>query len=161
MLHLIPDRFDEMSTEMRAMIGQQLIDLLVLALKADDRTLTSGSSTMRGAHLTRIESFVRKNLRNPALDPDMIARNCGISIRYLHELFRDTNQTLGAWIRDQRLDACRAALADRSITQSVGEIAYHWGFGDQAQFSRVFKAHFGVSPKEYRDQARRKERLDA
>ena len=80
----------------------------------------------------------------------MIARNCGISIRYLHELFRDTNQTLGAWIRDQRLDACRAALGDRSLTQSVGEIAYHWGFGDQAQFSRVFKAHFGVSPKEYR-----------
>ena len=160
MLHLIPDRFDEMSAEMRAMVGQQLIDLLVLALKADDRTLTSGSSTMRGAHLTRIESFVRKNLRNPALDPDMIARNCGISIRYLHELFRDTNQTLGAWIRDQRLDACRAALGDRSVTQSVGEIAYHWGFGDQAQFSRVFKAHFGMSPKEYRDEARRKARLD-
>ena len=46
---------------------------------ADERTLTSGSSTMRSAHLTRIESFVRKNLRNPALDPEMIARHCGIS----------------------------------------------------------------------------------
>jgi len=133
----------------------------VLALKADERTLTSGSSTMRSAHLTRIEAFVRNNLRNPALDPDLIARNCGISIRYLHELFRDTNQTLGAWIRDQRLDACRAALIDRSITQSVGEIAYHWGFGDQAQFSRAFKAHYGLSPKEFRDEARRKARLDA
>jgi AraC-like DNA-binding protein len=150
-----------MNPEMRAMISQQLIDLLALALKADDRTITSGHSTMRTAHLMRIESFVCKNLRNPALDPDMIARNWGISIRYLHELFRDTNQSLGGWIRDQRLDVCRAALGDRSITQSVGEIAYHWSFGDQAQFSRVFKAHFGVSSKEYRDEARRRARLDA
>lgn len=161
MLHLIPDRFDEMNDETRATVGQQLIDLLVLALKADERTLTSGGSTMRAAHLMRIEAFVRKNLRNPALDPEMIARHCGISLRYLHELFRDTNQTLSAWIRDQRLDACRMALCDRNVTQSVGEIAYHWGFGDQAQFSRTFKAHFGMSPKEYRDGARAKQRLDA
>src|SRR5690606_308764 len=96
MLHLIPDRFDEMNGETRRLIGRQLVDLLVLALEADARTLTSGSSTMRAAHLTRIESFVRRNLRDPGLDPDMIARHCGISIRYLHELFRDTNQTVGA-----------------------------------------------------------------
>ncbi|MEI6454393.1 MAG: AraC family transcriptional regulator, partial [Actinomycetes bacterium] len=58
MLHLIPNRFDAMSPETRATVGQQLIDLLVLALKADERTLTTGNSTVREAHLTRIEAFV-------------------------------------------------------------------------------------------------------
>jgi AraC-like DNA-binding protein len=156
MLHLIPTRFDEMSPETRATVGQQLIDLLVLALKADERTLTTGHSTVREAHLTRIEAFVRKHLGDSDLDPETIARGCGISTRYLHELFRDTNQTLGSWVRDQRLEACREALRDPSNRQTVAEIAYRFGFGDQAQFSRAFKAHVGMPPKEYREQARLK-----
>lgn len=154
MLHLIPGRFDAMTPEVRATVGQQLVDLLVLAVKADERTLTTGNSTVREAHLTRIEAFLRKNLSNCELDPETIARGCGISTRYLHELFRDTNQTLGSWIRDQRLEACREALRDTSNRQTVAEIAYRWGFGDQAQFSRAFKSHFGIPPKEYREQAR-------
>lgn len=154
MLHLIPARFDAMSEEVHATIGQQLIDLLVLALKADERTLTTGNSTVREAHLTRIESFIRKNLGDCELDPESIARGCGISTRYLHELFRDTNQTLGSWIRDQRLEACRESLRDQANRQSVAEIAYRWGFGDQAQFSRAFKAQYGIPPKEFREQAR-------
>jgi AraC-like DNA-binding protein len=161
MLHLIPGRFDEMNAEARTTVGQQLIDLLVLALRADDRTLTSGSSTVRAAHLTRIESFVRRNLHDPALDPETIARHCGISTRYLHALFRDTSQTLGAWIREQRLAACRDALGSDGTARTVAEIAYQWGFGDQAQFSRAFKSHFGMSPKEYREQARARSRIDA
>lgn len=154
MLHLIPGRFDAMSPETRATVGQQLVDLLVLALKADERTLTTGNSTVREAHLTRIEAFVRKNMGDCELDPDTIARACGISTRYLHELFRDTNQTLGSWIRDQRLEACREALRDPSNRQTVAEIAYRWGFGDQAQFSRAFKAQYGMPPKEFRQGAR-------
>jgi AraC-like DNA-binding protein len=150
MLHLIPARFGAMSVEVRDTVGKQLIDLLVLALKADERTLTTGTSTVREAHLTRIESVVRKNLGDAALDPETIARACGISTRYLHELFRDTNQTVGSWIRDQRLEAAREALTDRSNKQSLAEIAYRFGFGDQAQFSRAFRSAYGMAPKDFR-----------
>lgn len=154
MLHLIPNRFEAMTAEVRSTVGQQLIDLLVLALKADERTLTTGNSTVREAHLTRIEAFIRRNLSDCELDPEAIARGCGISTRYLHELFRDTNQTVGSWIRDQRLEACRESLRDPMNRQTVAEIAYRFGFGDQAQFSRAFKASFGLPPKEYRERAR-------
>ena len=159
MLHLIPGRFDTMSEESRRAVGKQLVDLLVMSLKADERTLTSGNSSVRAAHLTRIESFVRQNLDNFNLDPEMIARGCQISTRYLHELLRDTNQTLGQWIREQRLEACRETLKDSSVKQTVAEIAYRWGFGDQAQFSRAFKARYQVSPKEYRDQAQSRRQI--
>jgi AraC-like DNA-binding protein len=153
MLEIIPRRIDDMSPELRATVGRQLVDLLVLALKDDERTLTAGGSAVRAAHLARIESFIRSHVGDPNLDPDTIARACRISTRYLHELFRDTNQTLGSWIRDQRLEACGEALADPSRKQTIAEIAYRWGFGDQAQFSRAFKAHFGAPPREYREQA--------
>ena len=119
MLHLIPARFEAMSVEVRDTVGKQLIDLLVLALKADERTLTTGTSTVREAHLTRIESVARRKLGDAKLDPETIARACGISTRYLHELFRDTNQTVGSWIRDQRLEGAREALTDRSNKQSL------------------------------------------
>jgi AraC-like DNA-binding protein len=154
MLHLIPARFEGMTNDVRSAVGRQLVDLLVLALKDDERTLTTGASSVREAHLTRIEAFVRKNLSSPGLDPDTIARACGLSVRYLHELFRDTNQTLGSWVRDQRLAACRDALASDTGRQTVAEIAYRFGFSDQAQFSRSFKARFGMSPREFRDAAR-------
>ena len=84
----------------------------------------------------------------------MIARGCGVSTRYLHELFRDTGQTVRSWIRDQRLMACREALEDPNNVETAAEIAYRWGFGDQTQFSRVFKAEFGVPPGEFRENAR-------
>jgi len=150
MLHLLPNRFDTMTPEARTTVGQQLIDLLVLSLQADERTLTSANSSVREAHLTRIESFVRQALHDRELDPETVAAACGISTRYLHELFRDTNQTLGQWIRDQRLAACREDLADRTSRQTIAEIAYHWGFSDQAQFSRAFRNHYGLSPTEFR-----------
>lgn len=156
MLHLIPGRFDAMTPELRSTVGRQLVDLLVLALKEDERTLTTGNSTVRAAHLTRIESFVRKNLGDRSLDPETVARACNLSTRYLHELFRDTNQTLGSWVRDQRLSAAREALRDPGNNQTVAEVAYRWGFGDHAQFSRAFKSHYGVSPKDYREQAKLK-----
>ncbi len=154
MLHLLPGRFDGMTQEARTTVGRQLVDLLVLAIKADDRVLTSGNSTVRSAHLARIETYARAHLQDFRLDPERIARACGISTRYLHELFRDTGDTVRNWIRDQRLSACREALADPNNIQTAAEIAYHWGFSDQTQFSRAFKAHFGVPPGEFRERAR-------
>ena len=71
----------------------------------------------------------------------------------MHELFRDADTTLGGWIRDQRLEACREALGDPFGNESVAEIGYKWGFSGQAQFSRAFRAQFGVSPRDYREQA--------
>ena len=154
MLQLLPARFDGMTQEARATVGRQLVDLLVLAIKADDRVLTSGNSTVRAAHLARIEAYIRTNLHEFDLGPERIAQACGISTRYLHELFKDTDQTVRGWIRDQRLAACRDALADPNNNQTAAEIAYRWGFSDQTQFSRVFKAHFGVPPGEFREKAR-------
>lgn len=154
MLHLLPARFDGMTPEARTTVGRQLVDLLVLAIKADDRVLASGNSTVRSAHLARIETYIRANLQDFRLDPERIARACGISTRYLHELFKDTGDTVRNWVRHQRLAACREALADPNNNQTAAEIAYSWGFSDQTQFSRVFKAHFGVPPGEFRGTVR-------
>ncbi|WP_283179073.1 AraC family transcriptional regulator [Gemmobacter sp. 24YEA27] len=148
MVHLIPARYDAMSEETRSTVGRQLADLLALAIQADDRVMQSGVSSVRAGHLMRIEGFVRRHLDDPDLGPDSVSAGCGISVRYLHEVLRDTNTTLGAWIRDMRLTAAQEDLATPGDRRSIGEIAWTRGFPDQAQFSRAFRARFGMTPKE-------------
>lgn len=153
MVHLIPQRYDAMTEETRATVGRQLVDLLALAIQSDERVLTSGTSTVRAAHLARIDAFVRRHIGDPDLGPEEVAAGCGISVRYLHELLRDTNTTLGQWIRDTRLAAAMEDLRNPADRRSIGEIAFARGFPDQAQFSRTFRARFGVTPKEARSEA--------
>ncbi len=150
MVHLIPQRYDAMTEETRAIVGRQLVDLLALAIQTDERVLTSGASSVRAAHLARIEAFVRRHVDDPELGPEAVATGCGISVRYLHELLRDTNTTLGQWIRDMRLQAAMEDLKNPADRRAIGEISYARGFTDQAQFSRAFRARFGVTPKEAR-----------
>lgn len=149
-LTLLPARFGALSAPARGAIGQQLVDLMALAVREDDRTLTSTTSPIRDAHLARVEAYVRQHLGDPDLGPETVAGACGISPRYLHELLRETDRTLGRWVREQRLEACRAMLLDPTCRRSVAEIAYAWGFADQAQFSRLFKAAYGATPREVR-----------
>jgi AraC-like DNA-binding protein len=153
MLELIPRRVENQSEQLRTTIGRQLVELLVLALQEDERTLTAGGTAVRAAHLSRIEACVRRRIGDSSLDSETIARACRISVRYLHELFRDADTTLGGWIRDQRLEACREALGDPFGNETIAEIGYKWGFSGQAQFSRAFRAQFGVPPRDYREQA--------
>ena len=146
----IPHRMDQFGAVTREGLGHCLVELLCLALEDDERALGSGMSSVRLGHLARIERYVRKNLANHAMTIEEIALANGISSRYLHELFKGSDRTIGQWIRTLRLEAALADLQDPRHGETVAEIAYRWGFGDQAQFSRHFKSHFGKTPREIR-----------
>lgn len=138
-------------TEGRAaeVLGRQMVEVLALALDeaaGDDHQVRT---SVRAGHLRRAEQVVRKHLSNPDLSPEFVADSCGISKRYLHELFGDTNQTVSQFIRDERLTAARDTITS-SPTLSMAEISYRFGFCDQAQFSRLFKAKFRLSPSDWR-----------
>lgn len=130
-------------------LGRQMVEVLALALDetaGDDHQVRT---SVRAGHLRRAEQVVRKHLCNPALSPEFVADACGISKRYLHELFGDTNQTVSQFIRDERLTAARDMIAS-SPALTMAEISYRFGFSDQAQFSRLFKARFDIAPSEWR-----------
>ena len=133
-------------------IGRHLLELLGLALQAEAGGEGSSASAVRAAHIQRVEKFISANLRNTNLSPDLIAQHCGISKRYLHDLFKDVNGTVSQQVRDQRLIAARDRLSNAGDL-SIAEVAYRFGFSDQAQFSRLFKARFDMTPSEYKAQA--------
>jgi AraC-like DNA-binding protein len=131
-----------------SLMGAQLIDLLGATLKEAPSVLQSSLSVVRGAHLARIEAYVRKHLANPSLSPEELAGQHGISLRYLHALFKDTDQSVAQWIRDLRLQNAYEQLQTAKSGVSIAQIAYACGFNDQAQFNHAFKRRYLHAPGE-------------
>ncbi|HEY5717175.1 MAG TPA: AraC family transcriptional regulator, partial [Motiliproteus sp.] len=133
-------------------LSQQLLDLLALSLENDERVLVSNEAGLRSAHLRNIETYVRANLQRSDLTPHQIATACQISTRYLHKLFNDSNQTVSQWIRELRLQSALNDIKAGNTRTTLAEIAYRWGFNDQAHFCRLFKSRFHCTPREMREQ---------
>lgn len=131
-----------------SLMGIQLIDLLGTALKEAPSVLQSSLSVVRTAHLARIEAYARQHLGNPRLSPEALAAHSGISLRYLHNLFKDTEQSVSQWIRSLRLQAAYEQLLSSPPGSSLAQIAYACGFTDQAQFSHAFRKQYQMSPSE-------------
>lgn len=107
--------------------------------------------TRQQALLHQIKTFVLGNLNDHELSPTMVAATHHISVRYLHHLFHEEGQSIGGFIRQQRLERCHADLADpQLINRTVADVGARWGFQDAAAFSRAFKAAYGIPPGEHR-----------
>lgn len=103
------------------------------------------------AKIDRVLRVARERLRDPDLGVDSIARAVHLSPRHVHRLFVDEPMSLMQWVHAQRLQNCRRELCRPDLAdRPIGEIAYGWGFSDQAHFSRAFRKHFGESPSEVR-----------
>lgn len=136
-------------TRAAEVLGRQIVEVLAIALDDSAARDDGVTSSVRAGHLSRAERVIRQNLSNPALSPEFVAERCGISKRYLHELFSDTDKTVAQFTREERLFAARDTIRS-SRTLSMAEIAYRFGFSDQAQFSRLFKAQFDMTPSDCR-----------
>lgn len=108
------------------------------------------SAGCKSYHLGCIKRFVRENLCDPGLDVDRIAHGVGLSPRYIHRLFEDEPLPLMRWVMKERLERAHAQLRSTDARLSVATVAYTWGFSDHAHFSRCFRKHFGLSPRELR-----------
>ena len=133
-------------------LGTVVVDLLsaLLAhvLEADSYL---PPETHRRALIVRIRAFIQRNLHDPELTPRMVAAAHQISISYLHRLFQDEETTVASWIRQQRLERTCRDLTDPAMgTIPIHVIAARWGFPRPADFTRVFRAAYGMPPREYR-----------
>ena len=80
---------------------------------------------------------------------DVIARQLGVSRTHLATAFRGHHGcTMGEFVRRLRVDYVKSLL--RSTTRPVAEIALSAGFSDQSHCTRVFRAHTGLAPVEWR-----------
>ncbi|MFB9434636.1 helix-turn-helix domain-containing protein [Streptomyces showdoensis] len=131
-------------------LAGNVVDLLSTLIA--ERAHHGGTESDGRSHLMlRVLDHINRNLGDPDLSPERIAREHRISVRYLHRLFEGEGTTVGQFVRRRRLEECRRELARRGrTTPTVSAVAQRWGFVNPAHFSRSFRAEYGVSPREWR-----------
>jgi AraC-like DNA-binding protein len=93
--------------------------------------------------------YIDAHLGNAQLGPDEIADAANVSRASLYRLLA-AEGGIRALLSTRRLDeALRRMLADNKNERSLTEIAKCCGFGGTSQFSRAFRARFGVPPRQY------------
>ena len=105
----------------------------------------------RQVRLAEVKAYIRDNLKRSDLRPGLIAREFGMSLRSLHNLFSEHDLTVMQYIKGKRLEKAAEDLRDPALGRcSVTDVGIKWAFSDSAHFSNAFKARFGESPSGYR-----------
>jgi AraC-like DNA-binding protein len=98
--------------------------------------------------LLRARVFAEDALGGP-LSLEVLAREAALSPFHFHRLFRRAfAETPAAFVRRRRLERAREALL--TTDKPVTEVCLDAGFSSLGSFSTLFRARFGVSPREVR-----------
>lgn len=104
-----------------------------------------------GEAIAQAGAYMVERIGDPDLTPGAVAAAMGVSRRTLYSWFEQAGDSPHAFIQQTRLERCRRALLDAAEAgKTITRIAFEHGFSDMAHFSRLFKATFGASPRDFR-----------
>lgn len=138
---------DEMSRAAGMHLADALVSLVISAF-VDDSSWRGEPETDIG---DRVLAYCLANLADPNLSVNSVARQHGISVRYLHKLLSKRGVSPAAWIRRERLHRIHRDLSNPALANlTTAEIAARWGILDPAHLGRALKAEFGQTAKDIR-----------
>jgi transcriptional regulator GlxA family with amidase domain len=106
-----------------------------------------------------LPAWAMANLRQK-LDVESLAKFASMSPRtFVSRFQKEFNMTPALWIRSLRVEAARDRL--ESTSDGLKQIAVSTGLRDELSLRRAFVSHFGISPRDYRQQIRGKSLLEA
>ena len=127
------------------------MDILALALSGEPDRQPADEKCVQRARLRSVKAYIEANLCDPNLSLATIAKRNGISLRYLHQLFRLTDMSASDWLRFRRLQRCFDLLRRRDKAKlSITDIAFSMGFSSSSHFSNLFRAQFDLRPSDVR-----------
>ena len=119
--------------------------LIELARAVARRGFDAAEPRLAPALAHAAKELALRRLTDPGLSPGTLARELNVSLRTLQRrAFGAEERQVAAWIRDQRLEEARAALATGRWT--VSEIAARWQFADASHVARAFEQRYGHRP---------------
>lgn len=134
----------EAASQLRA--AQALIPEMVHAYC---RTVRRLSTKQYSPLIQKVVSHIEADLAGELSLHTLSAAHC-IHPSYLSSLFRkETGKTLTEYINQRRMDLGAQLLKTTNL--QVQTIAQHCGLSDTNYFSKLFKKHFGMTPRQYRD----------
>lgn len=128
-------------------IANVFLDLLAFAIRGVRAVNVSPQGTR-----DRILALIEARLADPELRTGAIAMELGVSLRTVQNVFAAMSTTPSAFIQQRRLERAAERLKSGG-PNSITELAFELGFNDSAYFTRCFRQHFGVAPREWRGRA--------
>lgn len=114
--------------------------------------IESNSTSLDQQFILKIIKYTRENIKETNLNVEKLADEFNLSRSQLYRKIKSlTGLTANELIRKIRLERAKELLEENS-GPSVSEISYNVGFSSPSYFSKCFKAHFGVLPKEVKDE---------
>lgn len=114
------------------------------------------TTSLKAARVNAILSTIDRQATAPDFSPHHLARQVGISSRYIRKLLEETGRTFSQQVREVRLQRAWQLLSDPSQRQSsISEIALTAGFSDISYFTRAFRHRFMMTPRDARVQSLR------
>ena len=133
----------------RPLVAEQLGSLLALAMGPG--SAPEEAPRHRNQLASRILRRIEEDHADPDLSPELVARQVGISKRYLQTLLAASGTSFVAELNATRLERASEILADpRLAGVPIAEVAFRTGFLDPAYFTRLFRKRFGITPREWR-----------
>lgn len=131
----------------RQMLAEQIGALLTVATGACDVQ----HSRHRSQLIQRVFRRIEQGFADPELSVEAVARELGISQRYVQVLLASSGTSFVHELTATRLDRAADLLIDRhSAGLPIAEIGFRCGFLDPAYFTRQFRRRFACAPRDWR-----------
>lgn len=130
-----------------AAVVEGTISLIVACLSGELERRDAARGDAGNLSLIRIRQHIEARLEAADLSADSVAAHFGLSRATLYRMFSPLGG-VAEHIRSRRLHRAFFDLAAATADgPRVGEVARRWNLGSETNFSRAFKAAYGVSPK--------------
>ena len=121
-------------------------------LAAVDRILTTAEAkdtSLDSEIIGRIKRFIQKEYKSDLSLAD-VAKEVNLAPAYVSHIFKkETGQGIVEYITELKMKKAKQLLEDKSL--KVIQIAKSCGYENQSYFNKLFKAYFGMTPKQYRE----------
>jgi AraC-like DNA-binding protein len=116
-----------------------------------DRGIMSGDH-----HRVEIQRIIEAHSSNPDLSAKTVARELGVTARYVHFLLEETGRSFTQLLLERRLTKAAALLRYPTWQhRTIADVAAEAGFTDLSYFNRAFRRRFAMTPSAFRNAARR------
>jgi signal transduction histidine kinase/DNA-binding response OmpR family regulator len=106
--------------------------------------------------LHRLNAFIEQNLSESTLTKDDIANGMNMSVRSIYRKLKELElPSPKDYLKERRMEKVIKLL--RTSDLSIQEIFFECGFNNRAHFYKDFSIRYGMTPKEYRAEHKKKD----
>ncbi len=148
--HTTMSRFEQQMVEVQAFTDVESLCFWIekIILEQSGTTRLELTSDLKESLSDKILVWMRKKFRESVTIADAAADVGASMSSIIHRLKEETDRTFNQHLTAMRISEAKRLLAYTDF--SLGEICNSCGFSDQSYFTKVFKKHINLTPREFR-----------